>query len=79
MKNPRKSQWRLKKEFNFVFTPKEPSLFGGKERFAISPNRLEVYIGEENAKNLTVKALESKAQKSTFKFRKHGMVQIYIK
>lgn len=61
-----------------VFTPKEQSKYNFK-RFLISYNRLEFYIGENNANVARLKYKKSKADKTTVKFRKYGRIEFYEK
>lgn len=61
-----------------VFTPKEQSKYNFK-RFLISYNRLEFYIGENNANVARLKYRKSKSDKTTVKFRKYGRIEFYEK
>lgn len=61
-----------------VFTPKEQSKYKFK-RFLISYNRLEFYIGENNANVARLKYRKSKADKTVVKFRKCGRIEFYEK
>ena len=61
-----------------VFTPKDQTGYNFK-RFLISYNRLEFYIGENNAKTARLRYKKSKADKTTVKFRKFGKLEFYEK
>lgn len=68
----------INKEFRIVFQPKDPELFG-RRRFAIGGLSLKKYIGEKNANTAITKAFESKTDKVSFRFRKHGRIDFYPK
>lgn len=61
-----------------VFTPKGQQKYKFK-RFLISYNRLEYYIGKNNANTARLRRENSKADKTTIKFRKYGKIEIYEK
>lgn len=61
-----------------VFTPKGQQVYNFK-RFLISYNRLEYYIGENNANVARLRREKSKADKTTVKFRKYGKIEFYEK
>lgn len=61
-----------------VFTPREQNNYNFK-RFLISYNRLEFYIGKENAIAARLRRERSKADKVTVRFRKYGKIEIYEK
>lgn len=65
------------KDLMIVFTPKLKSY--PNPRFLISINRLDYYIGSENANKVLLKAENMKTNKVTLKFRKYGKIEIYLK
>ena len=61
-----------------VFTPKGQTKYNFK-RFLISYNRLEYYIGKDNANAARLRYKKSKTDKTTVKFRKYGKIEFYEK
>lgn len=67
------------KDFKIVFQPYNKEEHGNKRRFAVGAGRLEVYIGKGNAETVFEKGMKIKTDKIRIKFRKHGIVDIYLK
>lgn len=68
----------INKEFKFIFYPKQKGIYD-KVVFAIGGKSLHKYIGEANAETVIKKAIESTEDKLKIKFRKHGVIYIYVK
>jgi hypothetical protein len=62
-----------------VFSPRFPQLFNGRKRFFVTLNTMSNYIGSENAHNLIIKLEKVQQDKTTWKFRNHGKLEIYWK
>lgn len=69
---------KLNKEFKVVFQPKDIELYG-KRRFGVGACSLQKYIGENNANTAIQKALNLRTDKLRLRFRKHGIIDIYLK
>ena len=65
-------------EFKIVFQPKEKEKFNNKRRFAVGAGRLSIYIGESNAQVVFSKGEKLSDDKLRIKFRKHGIIDIYL-
>lgn len=72
------SNTKFNREFKIVFQPKEKENFNNKRRFAVGAGRLEIYIGKSNAEVVFKKGMELTKDKIRIKFRKHGIVDIYL-
>lgn len=68
----------VNKEFIIVFNPKDKSLYNGRRYFIVKAAQLANYIGKENAENALLEAMESRGQRWTRKYRKHGYVMFYV-
>lgn len=70
-------------KIRIVFQPKDSELFNGRRRFGVGVKSLHKYITESNAKSVMTKgvkkALKNKNLKERCKFRKFGIVDIYLK
>jgi hypothetical protein len=64
--------------FRFVFQP-NPSLGYDSRRFGVSANRLYSYITSANANTAFDKAWSMRSDKLRLKFRKYGILDIYVK
>ena len=69
---------KFNKEFKIVFQPKEKEKFNNKRRFAVGAGRLSIYIGESNAQVVFSKGEKLSDDKLRIKFRKHGIIDIYL-
>ena len=69
---------KFNKEFKIVFQPKEKEKFNNKRRFAVGAGRLSIYIGESNAQVVFSKCEKLSDDKLRIKFRKHGIIDIYL-
>jgi len=69
----------LNRHFKVVFKPKRPKDYGGRKRFFIGIYQLHKYIGEKNAENVILKALNSQEDRYKKAFRTKGKVYFYIK
>lgn len=69
---------KLNNEFKVVFQPRDPEQYG-KRRFGIGACSLEKYIGENNANTAIEKALNLRMYKLRLRYRKHGIIDIYLK
>ena len=69
----------FEKNYRFVFQPKDPSKFGGRNRFYISSGRLEEYIGKHNTETVIEKAEAMMTDKKRLRFRETGIIDIYLK
>ena len=72
------SATKFNHEFKIVFQPYNKEQFDNKRRFAVGAGRLEVYIGKSNAEVVFLKGMKLKNDKLRIKFRKHGIVDIYL-
>ena len=57
---------------------KEKEKFNNKRRFAVGAGRLSIYIGESNAQVVFSKGEKLSDDKLRIKFRKHGIIDIYL-
>lgn len=62
-------------DFLIVFSPKDKK---PNRRFLVSVNQLEKYI-DKNANKVRKSIKNQTLNKSTFKFRKYGKIEIYLK
>lgn len=69
---------QFNKEFKIVFQPYNKEQFDNKRRFAVGAGRLEVYIGKNNAEVVFKKGEALTKDKIRIKFRKHGIVDVYL-
>lgn len=74
------------KEIRIVFQPKDRGSFGGKIRFGVGSRSLHKYIGLKNSETVFTKGVkkalinpENKERIKFRKFRKFGIVDIYLK
>ena len=72
------SNTKFNREFKIVFQPKEKEKFNNKRRFAVGAGRLDIYIGKSNSEVCFKKGMELTKDKIRIKFRKHGIVDIYL-
>ena len=72
------SNTKFNREFKIVFQPKEKEKFNNKRRFAVGAGRLDIYIGKSNAEVCFKKGMSLTSDKLRIKFRKHGIVDIYL-
>lgn len=68
--------------YKIVFQPKDTSLFNHRRRFGVGVKSLQNYIGEAN-KETVIKTVKKKEvsvteNKIRMKFRKWGIIDIYI-
>jgi len=68
----------INKEFIITFQPKIPDP-KGRRRFSVGGLSLHKYIGKRNANKAIIKALQSKADKVSLRFRKFGRIDFYRK
>ena len=66
------------RHYFFVFQPKKELGYANR-RFAVSKNKLENYIGPQNADTVLQIASNLSGDKHRRKFRKFGTVDIYHK
>ena len=69
----------LNREFMFVYSPSVGLYPEFGRRFLISANRLDLYLGRDNALKVVLAALRLKYDKTALKFRKYGKIDIYLK
>lgn len=69
---------KYNKDFKIVFQPYAKENYDNKRRFAVGAGRLEAYIGKDNAQTVFEKGMKIKTDKIRIKFRKHGIVDIYL-
>lgn len=69
---------KFNREFKIVFQPYNKSEFQNKRRFGVGAGRLEVYIGKSNAEVVFKKGMSLTSDKLRIKFRKHGIIDIYL-
>lgn len=62
-----------------VFTPKQPQNYNNRKRFFVTLNTLQQYIGSGNAESVLFGFNSARTDKCTFKFRKYGKIEIYVK
>lgn len=67
------------REFRIVFQPYFIGYYSKYKRFLISANRLAKYVGRKNAETALTRALNSKDDKCTVKFRTLGRIDFYLK
>lgn len=72
------SATKFNREFKIVFQPYNKSEYQNKRRFAVGAGRLDIYIGKSNAEVCFKKGMELTKDKIRIKFRKHGIVDIYL-
>ena len=70
------SATKFNREFKIVFQPYNKSEYQNKRRFGVG--RLEIYIGKSNADVVFKKGMSLISDKLRIKFRKHGIVDIYL-
>jgi len=73
------------RNFRFVFSPKIEKqlqifeLSKNDKRFLVGAGQIKKYITEKNAETVLKEAEKMKTDKKTFKFRKYGKIDIYVK
>ena len=72
------SATKFNREFKIVFQPYNKSEYQNKRRFGVGAGRLEIYIGKSNADVVFKKGMSLISDKLRIKFRKHGIVDIYL-
>ena len=72
------SATKFNREFKIVFQPHNKSEYQNKRRFGVGAGRLEVYISKSNAEVVFKKGMELTKDKIRIKFRKYGIVDIYL-
>ena len=72
------SATKFNREFKIVFQPYNKSEYQNKRRFGVGDGRLEVYIGKGSAEVVFKKGMSLTSDKLRIKFRKHGIVDIYL-
>ena len=72
------SATKFNREFKIVFQPYNKSEYQNKRRFGVGAGRLEVYIGKSNAEVVFKKGMSLNSDKLRIKFRKHGIIDIYL-
>ena len=72
------SATKFNQEFKIVFQPYNKSEYQNKRRFGVGAGRLEVYIGKSNAEVVFKKGMSLISDKLRIKFRKHGIIDIYL-
>lgn len=68
----------LNRNYRIVFQPKDAAQYHSR-RFAVGAGRLAEYVGASNAAGCFGKAEQMKTDKIRLKFRKMGIVDIYVK
>lgn len=70
-------------EIRIVFQPNDRDLYGGRRRFGVGSRSLFKYITDHNSQtvftNGVEKALQNKFNRQRLRFRKYGIVDIYLK
>lgn len=79
----------LNNNFRFVFQPKINTIYciptldfetqRKDKRFLVGAGKLAKYITEKNAETVIKSALKMRTDKLTLKFRKYGIIDIYVK
>ena len=69
----------LNKEFIITFQPNEPANYDNKRRFSVGALSLKKYIGDKNANQAIIRALNSLEDKCTIRLRKYGRIDFYRK
>ena len=72
------SATKFNREFKIVFQPYNKAEYQNKRRFGVGAGRLEVYIGKSNTEVVFKKGMELTKDKIRIKFRKYGIVDIYL-
>lgn len=67
----------VNKEFIIVFNPKDKAQYNNRKYFIVKASQLHKYIGEDNAEKAFIKAMKSKDQRWTRKYREHGYIMFY--
>ena len=75
------------KHFRFVYSPNSFISFQvdmqyniiNSDRFLVGAGQLHKYITEKNAETVLKTAEKMKTDKTTIKFRKYGIIEIYVK
>lgn len=69
-------------EIKIVYQPKDKQAFGGRRRFGVGVKSLAQYITESNAEKVLTKGVNDAAQneklRTRMKFRKYGIIDIYL-
>lgn len=69
----------MPRDFHIVYQPNPAYVLSHSRRFLVSANTLERYIGKANAETVLEIAAELTEDKHRKRFRKYGIVDIYLK
>ncbi len=69
----------MPRDYLLVYQPNQANVFSHSRRFLVSANRLKNYIGQDNAEKVLEIADNLTMDKHRKRFRKYGIVDIYLK